>query len=137
MSYKPHQKFLTRDDIPSLARKLNRMQTELSRSIGSGKATIIQRSVSSSGGGGGSTGTSLHVEAGVTTCMVAGTAVTFTTAYPAVIDAVHGDYVVMVRAVDSLGVPTNCKVTKTPTGMTLTPDFDSSVVEWTTIPRTV
>lgn len=136
MSYKPHQKFLTRDDIPSLARKLNRMQTELSRSIGSGKTTIIRSSGSSSAGGGGSTGTSLHVEAGVTTCMVAGTAVTFATAYPTAIDAVHGDYVVGYRAEDSLGVPTTCRFTKSPTGMTIVPPFDGTVVEWWTIPRT-
>ena len=73
---------------------------------------------------------------GITTAMVAGTAVAFPGTFPSSLDSTHGDYVVMVRALDAGGLPTNCAVTKTPTGMTLNPDFDNSVVEWIAIART-
>jgi len=49
MSYKVHQRFKTQDDPSVLVSKLNRMQTELERAIGSSKSTIVQN-VSTGGG---------------------------------------------------------------------------------------
>jgi len=55
MSYKIHQRFRAQDDPSVLVSKLNRMQTELERAIGSSKGTIVQNV---STGGGSSSGSS-------------------------------------------------------------------------------
>jgi len=73
---------------------------------------------------------------GRTTANASGTLVTFTSPFPAILDAVNGDYTVSVQGRDGSGNIVPVRYTRIPASMTLYPDFDGTIVEWSAIQRT-
>ena len=75
-------------------------------------------------------------QAGQTLAMAAGTDVTFNPPFPNLRNVIEGDYAVSVLGKDSNGIACNVNWVKTPLKLTLFPDFDDTIVDWTATPRT-
>lgn len=74
--------------------------------------------------------------AGVTVAMAAGTTINFPQAFQSVLDPTKGDYAVSAIGKDGSGNLVPVRYTRTPSSLTLLPDFDSTTVEWTATGRT-
>jgi hypothetical protein len=75
-------------------------------------------------------------QGGKVIAMHAGTDVTLDPAFPNTRDVEEGDYALSVLGRDSSGVIVNVKFVKTPATITLKPDFDNTIVDWTATLRT-
>ena len=79
---------------------------------------------------------STGAQAGQIVAMAAGTDVTFDPGFPNTKNVTEGDYAFSPIGRDSSGAIVNVRFIKTPTKVTLIPDFDNITVDWTATPRT-
>ena len=89
--------------------------------------------VSGSQGPSGSSGIQSSL---ILSASASGSSVTFMTPFVAIVDAVHGDYNLIITCKDSTGADSHASYTQTPTGITVFPDFNNSTVRWTATPFT-
>jgi hypothetical protein len=84
----------------------------------------------------GATGPGFQQYSGVTTAAAGGTTVTFPSPFPSILDGAQGDYVVELQGKNAQNQIVPVRYTRIPASMTLYPDFDATIVEWTASVRT-